>query len=255
MISKEFRAGFKQFLLLKFAATPLAQTNRVGLRIVPEHKNRNFHNYSKDRRASKSLGVRERCNMKLRNTQFVLGLVAALMLPLGSAFGIPVNVTMSGGVAVVAAPDSDLGDFGDTTVFNWLTTDVTSFNSTYSTSYPMPTENLNGTPLQKVSTGSGPSSITLSVDDYDYLFFHWGGQNGGWAQAFYVGDSSGSVEFDAPPGGHPAVGGLSFYSIYGAIRQPSAVPDAANTFATLGIGIAGLSFVGSKMKSAWVRIR
>jgi hypothetical protein len=188
--------------------------------------------------------------MKSEKIKLTMIVAAALALSMGSTFGIPINVTMSGGVSVVAAPDSDLGDFGDATVYNWLTTDVASFNTVYSTSYPAPTENLNGTPLQKIETGSGPSSISLSVDDYDYLFFHWGGQNGGWAQAYYVGSSSGTFEFDAPPGGPPIVGGLSFYSVYGATRQPTLVPETASSFALLGIGIAGLSLFARKPKAA-----
>jgi hypothetical protein len=99
---------------------------------------------------------------------------------------------------------------------------------------------VNGSPLQKVTTGSGPDSITLTLGTYDYLFLHWGGQNGGWEQLYYVGNSTGQFQFSAPPGGHPAVGGLSFYSFYNA-QNIITVPEPSSLALGL-IGVAGICF-------------
>ncbi|HEU6448546.1 MAG TPA: hypothetical protein VFV23_08930 [Verrucomicrobiae bacterium] len=154
---------------------------------------------------------------------------------------------MSGGASVIAAPSSDLGNFGDATVYDWLIADVNSYNTLYGTTLPAPTGNVDGTPYQKTEV-SGGDSISLALDgNYDYVFLHWGGQGGGWAQAYYIGNLDGTFEFDAPPGGHPAVGGLSFYSFYGG-KSCGNVPDGGNTAALLGLGCFALIFGASKFK-------
>src|SRR5882724_12748849 len=120
--------------------------------------------------------------------KIIFGLVLlAALLPLANA--VPINITVSGGVDVVAAPKSDLGNFGDATVLSWLTGDITAYNAINGTSLPGPTT-FGG--MVGLTGGTGGNSITLDVSGFDYLFFHWGGQGGGWAQAFYVGGSAGS---------------------------------------------------------------
>lgn len=160
---------------------------------------------------------------------------------------IPVDVTMSGGTSVIAAPASDLGNFGDGTVYSWLTADIAAYNSANDTLLPVPIGNSDGTPPLKVSTDGG-DSITLTLNgSYDYVFFHWGGQDGGWAQVYYIGGLDGTFQFDAPPGGHPAVGGLSFYSFYGG---GGSVPEGGNTALLLG-GVCVVMALGArKVKTA-----
>jgi hypothetical protein len=172
--------------------------------------------------------------MKSRN----VGLVCAAFLTViatAHAIPTPINITVSGGADVVAAPKSDLGDFGDATVLSWLTTDVANYNGLNSTTLPAPVAI---TGLTGVTGGAGGNSITLNVTGFDYLFFHWGGQGGGWAQAFYVGGSTGNFTFDNSAigtGQGPSVGGLSFYSFY----DPS-VPDGGSTVMMLGAALSGL---------------
>lgn len=151
------------------------------------------------------------------------------------AQAVPVNVTVSGGTTVVAAPASDLGDFGTTTVLNWLTSDIANYNSLTSSALPAPTTISSG--LLNQTSGTGGTSINIDVTGFDYLFLHWGGKGGGWAQAFYVGGSSGDYTFDnSAIGTNPTVGGLSFYSYYGVN-----VPDGASTVILLGSALIGMA--------------
>ena len=158
------------------------------------------------------------------------------------AGAIPVNITMIGDHSVVAAPARALGNFGDSTVFNWLKADVAAFNAASGTSYPMPTADLSGSPLSKVETAFSPRSITLTIPSNDYAFLHWGGKNGGWAQAFYNPGADTSYTFAAPPGGRPSVGGLSFYSTYGSGSGGGggSVPEGGVTIGLLGMAVGGL---------------
>jgi hypothetical protein len=166
----------------------------------------------------------------------------------------PLNITMYGGVSVVAAPSSALPSYGDANVLAWLTGDVAAYNTAHATSYPVPTGNLTGAPLEKVNVPTSPSlsSLTLTLGSYDYLFLHWGGQGGGTEQAYYIGGSSGSFDFLAPPGGPPAIGGLSFYSFYGPTPEvpTRSVPDAGGTFASLGLACLCLMGFARKTKLA-----
>lgn len=175
---------------------------------------------------------------------FVMG--SALLALLPSANAVPLNITVSGGASVVAAPKSDLGNFGDATVLNWLTSDVAAFNALTSATLPKPLSISGQTGL---AGGTGGNSITLDVTGFDYLFFHWGGQLGGWAQAFYVGASTGSFTFDNTAiGVNPSVGGLSFYSFFGPTPHRQTVPDAGSTVLLLGAALSGLGVVVRRCK-------
>ncbi len=180
--------------------------------------------------------------MKTKLAQLTAGVVLALSLSAIPAGAIPINVTMIGDQSAIAAPASALSGFGDSAVFSWLKSDVAAFNTAYATTYPTPTANLDGSPLSKVDTASGPSHITLTVPSNDYAFLHWGGKNGGWEQAFYNSGADTSYTFNAPPGGHPSVGGLSFYSTYGSgsCTGGGSVPDGGMTIGLLGMALGGL---------------
>ena len=112
----------------------------------------------------------------------ILSTVAVgLGISLTSALAIPVNITLSGsppfsGSSAVVANNVSPSNFGDDTVFNWLTADVSAWNTINGTSYAAPTRNADGTALLKVTTSSGPDSITLALGSYDYVFLHWGGK-------------------------------------------------------------------------------
>ncbi len=182
--------------------------------------------------------------MNAKNTQLIVGVVGvvlALSLSVIPAGAIPVNITMIGNHFAIAAPASALGNFGDSAVFSWLQADVAAFNAASGTSYPMPTANLNGSPLSKVETSYGPRSITLTIPSNDYAFLHWGGKNGGWEQAFYNPGADINYTFTAPPGGKPSVGGLSFYSTYGGSSTGGgSVPEGGITIGLLGMAVGGL---------------
>ena len=175
--------------------------------------------------------------MKIRLT--ILSVLAAAM---SAAVATPINVTVSGGASVVAAPKSDLGDFGDATVLSWISSDIPAYNTLHSTSLPGAT---GVGALIGQTGGTGGTSITLDVTGYTYLFLHWGGQDGGWAQLFYVGNSAGTFSFDnSAIGQNPIVGGLSFFSFYG----PNTVPDGGSTLLLLGSALSGLGMVVRRFK-------
>ncbi len=163
------------------------------------------------------------------------------LLPAGA---IPVNVTMMDDMSVIAAPASQLGSFGDSTVFSWLKTDVAAFNTASGTAYPVPTANPDGSPLSKVNTTSGGSSVTVTVPSQEYVVLHWGGQGGGWAQAFYNPGAAIDYTFGAPPGGAPLVGGISFYSTYGP--GGGSVPDGGASILLLGAAMGSLVLMRRK---------
>jgi hypothetical protein len=144
------------------------------------------------------------------------------------------------------------GSFGDGDVFNWLNAEIDNWNTAHATSYPDAVSGAGGAALLQ-STGSDPdgvggypgfpantSSIQLPLGDYDYVVFHWGGQGGGWIQAYYLGDDiSGTATFNAPPeNDNNEVGGLSFYRLFGP--TPTGVPDAGPTLGLLSLGLLGL---------------
>ena len=170
-----------------------------------------------------------------------------------SALAIPINITMSGsppftGSTQITANFTSPSDQGDGTVFDWLKADVSAYDSTYSASYPTPTAGINSAPLFK--DGSIPAnteSIAIALGAYDYIYLHWGGKGSGSVQAYYIGGETGTFTFDAPPGGHPDVGGLSSYSFYGPdITQP--VPDYGSTALMLGAALSGLGLMTRRLK-------
>ena len=166
----------------------------------------------------------------------------ALSLSAIPAGAIPINITMLGNTPVIAAPANQLSDFGDTTVFNWLKTDVAAFNTYQGTSYPVPTaSSTSGSPLSKTESFSGSSSFTMTMPSEQYAFLHWGGKDGGWAQAYYNPGATADYVFNAPPGGAPLVGGISFYSSYGSGGGGGgSVPEGGVTIGLLGMAVGGL---------------
>ncbi len=157
----------------------------------------------------------------------------------------PVNITVSGGAIVVAS--SDLSSYGDGTVLSWVSSDIPNYNTLAPANYPSGSVALGS----KTTTGSSPDSIQLTLTGTDqYLFLHWGGQGSGWAQLFYIGGLTGDYTFASTTidngAGHPAVGGLSFYSYYDA--KGSTVPDGGSTLWLLGAAMSGLAFAARRFR-------
>jgi len=179
--------------------------------------------------------------MNAMTNKLTTATVLALCLSTIPAGAIPINITMIGDTPAVAAPASQLSDFGDTTVFNWLQADVVAFNAYQGTSYPTPTaSSTSGSPLSKTESFSGSSSFTMTMPSDQYAFLHWGGQDGGWAQAYYNPGAPTDYVFNAPPGGAPLVGGISFYSSYGSGGGGGSVPEGGVTIGLLGMAVGGL---------------
>jgi hypothetical protein len=179
--------------------------------------------------------------MRIKSVSVSKGVIAAGVLFLASisAFAVPINITVSGGADVITS--SYLSDFGDAAVLAWLTADVSAYNGLHGTSLLAPVANPDGSPLSKVTTGSGPSLVSVTLSgSYGYMVLHWGGKNGGTEQAYSLNGFIGTFEFDAPPGGPPLIGGLSFYSSYGPGNTPHNLPDGANTGILLGLAGVGL---------------
>lgn len=73
--------------------------------------------------------------------------------------------------------------------------------------------------------------IDLGNFRYDWVLAKWGKN----AEVYYIGDLTGSVELKRV---HLTAGGLSHYTLF----NRTAVPDAGQTAALLGLGLLGLSW-------------
>ena len=184
--------------------------------------------------------------MKINIINKSLAMVAILVSSLTAGFATPtpLNITMSGGTMVIAAPKSDIGNYGDATVYSWLTADIAAYNSFTSSS--LPTSVIDPF-LTKISSGFLDGAENILLGGGDYIFLHWGGQGGGSEQAFYISGLNGTYSFTPPPGGNPAVGGLSFYSVYGA-NVPN-VPDGGITAAMLGGALTMIGLIRRKLSA------
>ena len=84
--------------------------------------------------------------------------------------------------------------------------------------------------------GTG-TSIDLGAGTYDYLFAHYGGPRGGFAEVWYVGDLNGMITIPATGLGH----GLSGWALFTA---PSGrVPDGGATVMLLGAALGTLGML------------
>ena len=72
---------------------------------------------------------------------------------------------------------------------------------------------------------------------YDYLFAHYGGPHGGFAEVWYVGNLNGSIFIPATGLGH----GLSVWALFSAAGV--AVPDGGTTAMLLGAALGTLGVV------------
>jgi VPDSG-CTERM motif len=97
--------------------------------------------------------------------------------------------------------------------------------------------------------GSLPSPATLALrgtgttinlgtqGTYAYLFAHYGGPGGGFAEVWYVGNLNGSISIPATGLGH----GLSGWALFTA--PGGAVPDGGTTLMLLGTALGALGIV------------
>jgi hypothetical protein len=83
--------------------------------------------------------------------------------------------------------------------------------------------------------GTGTTVDLGTQGTYDYLFAHYGGPGGGFAEVSYVGNLSGIITIPAFGLGH----GLSGWALFTA----GSVPDAGATLMLLGAGLGTLGVV------------
>jgi hypothetical protein len=96
--------------------------------------------------------------------------------------------------------------------------------------------------------GSLPSAAALALRSkgttidlgtqgtYDYLFAHYGGPRGGFAEVWYIGDLSGMITIPGSAFGH----GLSGWALF---TTPNGVPDGGATAMLLGAALGALGVV------------
>lgn len=177
-------------------------------------------------------------------------LVVALLVSVATASAIttPLNITVQNGglVAYSTLPSN----YGDATVFNWLAADVVNYNTLTGSSLVAPVAGFNSAPLFKQNVNGGTSLLSVNfTGSASYIFLHWGGQAGP-SQAFYIGGFTGAFDFNAP-GQNPAVGGISFYSLYGPSTTSNipGVPDGGTTIALLGGALSLVGIMRRKLKA------
>ena len=85
--------------------------------------------------------------------------------------------------------------------------------------------------------GTGTSIDLGAQGTYAYLFAHYGGPGGGFAEVWYVGDLSGTISIPAIGNGH----GLSGWALFTCGMQ--GVPDGGATVMLLGaaLGVLGIT--------------
>jgi hypothetical protein len=85
--------------------------------------------------------------------------------------------------------------------------------------------------------GKGTTINLGTQGTYSYLFAHYGGPGGGFAEVWYVGDLSGTIAIPATGLGH----GLSGWALFTA--PGGAVPDGGTTAMLLGAALGVLGVV------------
>ena len=85
--------------------------------------------------------------------------------------------------------------------------------------------------------GKGTKIDLGTQGTYDYLFAHYGGPRGGFAEVWYVGNLNGSISIPATGFGH----GLSGWAVFTA--PGGAVPDGGTTVMLLGAALGALGVV------------
>ena len=85
--------------------------------------------------------------------------------------------------------------------------------------------------------GTGTSINLGTQGTYSYLFAHYGGPGGGFAEVWYVGDLSGSISIPSTGLGH----GLSGWALFTA--PSGGVPDGGVTAMLLGMALGVLGVV------------
>ena len=91
-------------------------------------------------------------------------------------------------------------------------------------------------PASLALRGTG-TTVNLSLTGGTYLFAHYGGPGGGFAEVWYVGNLNGSVSLPATGAGH----GLSGWALFTA--PGGAVPDGGTTVMLLGAALGALGVV------------
>lgn len=127
------------------------------------------------------------------------------------------------------------------TIEAWIDNLVTTYNALNPVDLPDP-----GNRLFRVNSGDttapaafptfdGGLSITLPAGYYEYFVLHWRGPNGGFSQAFYIGNDSGGLNFDSPWQLNLAGTQLKQYDLswYAGFDLVTAVPEPSTVLAGL----------------------
>jgi hypothetical protein len=95
--------------------------------------------------------------------------------------------------------------------------------------------------------GTDTLQIQVPVEDYRYLFVHWGTAEEGLGLLWYLDQESGFFSMESPTGDF-----LTSYTLYGA-KKSSAVPDSAPSALLLGIGCCVVGGVWRKSRGVLSR--
>lgn len=170
-----------------------------------------------------------------------LALAGALFLA-PTVQAIPFNITMSlphngSSILVNDVSKGDVGDIfgsGNGDWFDFLVSDVTTYNNNIPASLPGPVAaNANGDPFF-TAEGSPPSMV--NVTGYTYALLHYGKGSGGEGkggglQVWYLDGLDGTWDFSGNTLGPNGNGGLSFVRLY---KGGTSVPDGGSTLLLLG---------------------
>ncbi len=186
-------------------------------------------------------------HMKTMKTLLVL---AATVAVVGyTAQATPINVTMSlpdgtNSIQIGDVPATDIPGMGldPTTVFNWLVTDVQTYDANLNKSLPVPVPPI---PFSQYDNYPGSNGL-INVTAGQYLVVHYGvgsggtgtGDGGGLVAYYFA--TTGTYNIPANGYGPNGLGGFSFGVVY---NSGTSLPDGGSTMVMLGsVLLAGLFF-------------
>lgn len=184
--------------------------------------------------------------------KYRLTLIVGLCLGFAAAAqATPINITNDLGSPAQLVNDFNkgtVGNSGQQTVFNWLSSIVDSYNTWLNPGLDLP-DPVGGGPggyesLVELSNSGGPLNLT----GFSYAVLHYGkgtggiGQGGGFV-ALYLNDTTGSFTFPSNGSGPNGNGGISWVRLYGPVVP---VPETGTTIALLGLALAGIAIARRK---------
>ena len=178
--------------------------------------------------------------MTLKNLIRTSAICAGALALCNTTLAVPINITMSlphNGSSVLVN-DVSLGAIGNNspaTLFQFLLSDIGTYNNNVPGDLPDPTTTLIDRPDLN---GVGP---VIPVEAGDYLVLHYGGSKGGGGVVALYFDAAGTYDIPDNGAGPNGTGGVSSARLWD--HGTTRVPDGGTSVVLLGLALVGLEGV------------